>query len=498
MKRLLYIPFDQLNPNYGVLKDASPKTDEIVFVESQRMLAAERWHIQRLFFLISSARHFANALESIGFKTHYVKSKTTKTGILDVAKRINAEVIIAAEPSSFRLTKELTGTVQFIENDFFLTPRREFSNWAKGYKKLLMENFYRSQRKRLDILMAGDEPIGGRWNYDDENRESLPDDDYKFPNYLIHELDEIDQEVIAELKSSKLDLWGEDPDGTWATTRDGALAQLDHFLKKNFAKFGPYEDAMTTKNWAVHHSLLSPYLNNGLLHAEEVVAAVMKNIKKHEIPIQSVEGFIRQVIGWREYVNGVYWHFGDDYRHSNFWKAKGELPPLFENPELTQMSCMKNLITDIKKRSWVHHIPRLMVISNFAQLTQTSPQALLNWMRRVFIDATDWVMVPNVIGMSMHADGGQMMSKPYIAGGAYISKMSNYCESCPFNPKLRTGKSACPFTMLYWNFIDQNFETLVKNPRIARQVSGIKRLKDLEEIRIDSAEVIKSIRVGKL
>ena len=246
-------------------------------------------------------------------------SSSTKSGLAEILKKYPNLELFCATPNSYKLRRDLKGIgAKFIENDFFLTPRREFSNWAKGYKKLLMENFYRSQRKRLDILMAGDEPIGGRWNYDDENRESLPDDDYKFPNYLIHEIDEIDQEVLAELKSSNLDLWGEDPDGTWATTRDGALAQLDHFLKKNFAKFGPYEDAMTTKNWAVHHSLLSPYLNNGLLHAEEVVAAVMKYVKKHEIPIQSVEGFIRQVIGWREYVNGVYWHFGDDYRHSNF------------------------------------------------------------------------------------------------------------------------------------------------------------------------------------
>ena len=496
--RLLYLPFDQLNRSYGILKEANKLTDAVVFVESQRMLKAEKWHIQRLYFLISAARHFAKSLEEDGYQVHYIKSETTKSGISEIANKIGAKEIYAAEPSSFRLTAELKGLVNFVENDFFLTPRKEFLKWASGYKKLLMENFYRNQRKKLNILMAGDEPVGGRWNYDDENRESLPDSNYKFPPYLVHEMDEIDLEVLAELRNSKLELWGNLPDGTWATTREGALKQLDHFLNKNFANFGPYEDAMTTNNWALHHSLLSPYLNNGLLHAEEVIEAVRKFINKHDIPIQSVEGFVRQVIGWREYVNGVYWIFGEDYRNSNHWNSDGELPPMFDDPAKTQMACMKNIITDVQKRSWVHHIPRLMVISNFAQLTQTSPQALLNWMRRVFIDATDWVMVPNVIGMSMHADGGRMMSKPYIAGGSYISKMSNYCESCPFNPKLRTGKDACPFTMLYWNFIDQNFESLVKNPRIARQVSGIKRLKDLPEIREESVAVIKSIRVGEL
>jgi deoxyribodipyrimidine photolyase-related protein len=345
--------------------------------------------------------------------------------------------------------------------------------------------------------MDGDEPMGGRWNFDAENRSAIPDG-YKFPPYLEHAKDDLDLEVIKELEESELDLWGDRPGNTWATTRAGALKQLEHFLEKNFANFGPYEDASTTDNWAIHHSLLSPYLNNGLLHAEEVVEEVRKFISKKKIALASIEGFIRQVIGWREYVNGIYWNYGDEYRNSNHFNHQGQLPPLFDNPELTEINCVKNVVSDVKKRSWVHHIPRLMIISNFAQLTGTSPQALLAWMRRVFIDATDWVMVPNVIGMSMHADGGRMMSKPYIAGGAYISKMTNYCDSCKFNPKLRVGQAACPFTGLYWNFVDQNFEKLAKNPRIVAQVSGIKRLKDMDQVRAQSAERILAIRAGKL
>ena len=293
-------------------------------------------------------------------------------------------------------------------------------------------------------------------------------------------------------------MWGDAPSGTWATTRAGALLQLEHFLKNNLAEFGPYEDASTTENWALHHSLLSPYLNNGLLHAEEVLEATRKHISKKQTPIASLEGFIRQVIGWREYVNGIYWQYGYEYRESNHFKHTGELPPLFDNPEITEINCVKSVVADVQKRSWVHHIPRLMILSNFAQLTNTKPQALLAWMRRVFIDATDWVMVPNVIGMSMHADGGKMMSKPYLAGGSYISKMTNYCKGCRFNPKLRTGADACPFTALYWNFVDQNYESLSKNPRILKQISGIKRLKDMDLVRNESGARISAIRAGKL
>ena len=497
MQRILYIAFDNLNKEYGVLRNADPKNDLILFVESQRMLRGDRWHFQRLFFIISSARHFAADLTKAGFKVEYIKSESTKAGILEAREKYGISEVVAAAPSSFRLSEDLKGIVTFIDNDFFLTPRGEFSKWASSGKKLLMENFYRIQRKKLNILMDGDEPAGGKWNYDAENRIPLPEG-HKFPPYLIHKADEIDHEVIKELESSDLDLWGDKPDGTWATTRAGALKQLEHFIENNLNNFGPYEDASSTDNWAIHHSLLSPYLNNGLLHAEEVVKAVLAGAKKKKVSLASLEGFIRQVIGWREYVNGIYWNFGDEYRNSNHFNAKDELPPMFEDPDKTEMQCMKNVISDVKKRSWVHHIPRLMIISNFAQLTSTSPQALLKWMRRVFIDATDWVMVPNVIGMSMHADGGRMMSKPYIAGGAYISRMSNYCDGCRFNPKLRIGENACPFTMLYWNFVDQNYEQLAKNPRIIQQISGIKRLKDVPEIQVQSKEVISQIRAGKL
>ena len=255
---------------------------------------------------------------------------------------------------------------------------------------------------------------------------------------------------------------------------------------------------MTTDNWALHHSLLSAYLNNGLLHASEVVNAAVKAFNAGTVPIESAEGFIRQLIGWREYVNGMYWFLGPDYRNNNQLGATRKLLPLFSDPTATKMVCMSQTVGDIKERAWVHHIPRLMLLSNLALITGTNPQEFLDWMREVFIDASEWVMVPNVIGMGVHADGGAMMTKPYAAGGAYISRMSNYCKGCAYNPKLRVGESACPFTTLYWDFLDRHKETFAKNHRMSQQVFGLKRLSDLPELKLRAKEVLSGLEKGTI
>ena len=240
----------------------------------------------------------------------------------------------------------------------------------------------------------------------------------------------------------------------------------------------------------------SPYLNNGLLHPGEVLTAALTAYKKGVVDIASAEGFIRQVIGWREYVNGMYWYLGDDYKKSNHLAANRKLLPLFTDSNKTKMSCVKTTVADIKERAWVHHIPRLMILSNLALITGTNPQQFLDWMRSEFIDATDWVMVPNVIGMGVHADNGVMMSKPYAAGGAYISRMSTYCKSCVYDPKLRVGDNACPFTTLYWDFLDRHKDEFVKNHRMSQQINGIKRLSDLPQLKQRAIEVLAGLDKG--
>jgi deoxyribodipyrimidine photolyase-related protein len=234
------------------------------------------------------------------------------------------------------------------------------------------------------------------------------------------------------------------------------------------------------------------------LHPSEVINAAVKAFNGGSIPIESAEGFIRQIIGWREYVNGMYWFLGPDYRENNQLNATRKLLPLFNDPDATQMNCMKKTVSDINERAWVHHIPRLMLLSNLALVTGTNPQEFLEWMREVFIDASEWVMVPNVIGMGVHADGGQMMTKPYAAGGAYISRMSNYCKPCAYNPKLRTGETACPFTTLYWDFLDRHKETFAKNHRMSQQVFGLNRLSDLPELKVRAQDVLKGLEAGTI
>lgn len=490
MSRIIYIPFDHLHRKFGALKTADPATDVIAFVESARMTTGRNWHKERLFFLISSARHFAQSLEEEGFTVEYVKAATTIDGLNAISKKHKKLPITCAEPSSFRQFEALKAHgVTFVDNDFFLTPRPLFAQWAGGQKSFIMEGFYRAQRVRLGILVEKGKPTGGAWNFDKENR-LPPPKKYEGPAYLEHKRDAIDAEVAQEL--------GHTPTNNWATTRKGALAQMSNFFNNHFGEFGPLEDAMTTDNWALHHSLLSPYINNNLLHPSEVVAAAGKAFAKGDIPIESAEGFIRQLIGWREYVNGMYWFLGPEYRENNQLKATRKLLPLFTDPSATKMNCIKSTVTDINERAWVHHIPRLMLLSNLALVTGTNPQAFLDWMREVFIDASEWVMVPNVIGMGVHADGGLMMTKPYPAGGAYISRMSNYCKGCEYNPKLRSGDTACPFTTLYWDFLDRHHEAFAKNHRMSQTLFGLKRLSDLPELRERAQDVLKGLEKGKI
>jgi len=490
VKRILYIPFDHLNKTKGVLKDLDKKNDLVVLVESKRMTSGRPWHKERLFFLISSARHFAQELRDSGVSVEYVKAESTIAGLDSVKKRYGDLPVYCAEPSSFRSFAQLSEYgVQFVPNDLFLTSREDFNAWASKQKSFVMENFYRAQRIRLDVLVSDGKPEGGQWNYDADNR-LPPPKNYTFPPYLYHSRDQIDLEVAEELDF--------EPTETWATTRTGALRQLENFVENHLAGFGPYEDAVMADNWALHHSLLSPYLNNGLLHADEVVAAVVSAYRAGKAPIQSVEAFVRQVIGWREYINGMYWFLGEDYKFRNGLKADRKLLPAFTDSTKTKMNCVSSVVKDIEDRAWVHHIPRLMILSNLALITGTNPQEFLDWMREVFIDANEWVMVPNVIGMGVHADGGQLMTKTYAAGGANISRMTQFCKGCVYDPKLRVGDNACPFTTLYWDFLDRHKEEFVKNHRMSQQVNGLKRLSDLPELRQRAVIVLDGLSRGTL
>ena len=489
-RSLRYVAFDQLHADYGVLHDAEPNHDIVVMVESEQLLSAAPWHPERLYFYRSSARHFARELAERAFTVRFHRARSTMTGLAEVTADYPGTPLIAAEQSSRRQHERLTPLVtEWRANDFFMTPRDVFATWAASQKSPVMENFYRGQRTRVGVLMDGDAPLGGAWNFDKENRQ-FPPKRYEFPPPLEFDLDDIDRDVSDELRHT--------PSRSWATTRAGARAQMDHFFEHHFAHFGPYEDAMVTRSWSLHHSLLSPYLNIGLLHPREVLDAAVNRFARGDIPIASAEGFIRQLIGWREYVQGMYWFQDATYHTRNELDAQMPLLPLFDDADATSMACVSTTIRDIDARAWTHHIPRLMVLSNLALLTGVQPQAFLAWMRRRFIDAAEWVMVPNVIGMAVHADGGAMMTKPYAAGGAYIDRMSDYCKGCRYNPKVRTGDDACPFTTLYWDFLARHEATFATNHRMAQQLHGLSRLRDITEVRIRARDVLDGLRDGHI
>ena len=489
-ERIVVVAFDQLSFEHGAMASANPISDLIVLIESQRMLSGRNWHPERLFFMISSARHFAAEARERGFTVVYRQAASTPEGIRAIWAEHGHLPTVATAPASFGQARQFDELgIKTVETDFFLTPRQLFSSWAGSQKTFVMENFYRLQRVRLGLLVEGDKPVEGRWNFDEDNR-LPPPKNYVWPPRLTHERDEIDAEVAAQLSHSATDLW--------ATTRAGALRALDHFIEHNLAGFGPLEDASTNDDWSLHHSLLSPYLNVGLLHAREVVDAAVAAYSRGDAPIQSVEAFVRQIIGWREYINGMYWFLGEGYMQGNGLGATRKLLPVFTNSTQTKMNCVSSVVSDVEKRAWVHHIPRLMILSNLALLTSTNPQEFLDWMRENFIDASQWVMVPNVIGMGVHADGGRLMTKPYAAGGAYISRMTQYCKGCAYNPKLRVGDDACPFTTLYWDFLDRHRETFAKNHRMGQQLMGLNRLSDLPQLRERAVEVLSGLEQGSI
>lgn len=500
--RTILVFGDQLNRAIGALASAQPGIDRILFVESTEKLTAQEWHPQRLHFYVSSMRHFAEDLRRGGFDVDYVKSQSFRTAITEHRGRHPESELIATEPNSVGARELLARLgVETVRSNQFLLHHLGFADWvdarrAKGYKTFKLEDFYRHQRTTLGVLMDGDVPVGGRWNFDDENREPPPRDGHdRWSIPLVDQLDDIDRQVIDDVATHAGA--GSLPVGWWATTRKGAVRRLDHFIENLLPQFGPHEDAMLSDNWHLAHSLLSPYLNNGLLMPDEVVRAAEQAHRDGRAGIASVEGFVRQIIGWREYVWGLYWMWMPAYREENALGADLDLPPAFATGQ-TSMNCVGKVVDGINERSWAHHIQRLMILGNLALTAGVEPRQFTDWMSRVFVDAAEWVMVPNVVGMALFADGGRMATKPYASGGAYIDKMSDYCKGCRYDRKKRTGDDACPFTTLYWDFLDRHSATFGRNPRIATQVRAAQKLADIAEVRVRAREVKTFLCEGRL
>jgi deoxyribodipyrimidine photolyase-related protein len=396
------------------------------------------------------------------------------------------------------LVAERALSVLWHPSNAFLWSRQEFADWARPYRQLRMEFFYREGRRRFQVLMepgadgqAGTLPHGGQWNYDSENRKAPPKG-LLGPEPLRFEPDAITEAVIAKVE--RLDrqrraaglpaLPGVCRPFGWGVTRTQALAALEHFLATRLDGFGPYQDAMVSGQPTLWHALLSPYLNLGLLHPLEVIRRLEAVGRERVSPLASLEGVIRQILGWREYTHGLYHWFGADYPAHNHFAAQEPLPPWLESLGESGMACMDTVLAELHSSGYAHHIQRLMVLANYGLLAGLNPQAFTAWFHRQFIDGHDWVMQTNVIGMGLFADGGLLASKPYAASGSYINRMSTYCKGCRYDVKQRHGPSACPYTALYWNFLDRHAASLAANPRMALMIRQLEKIKPEERASI--------------
>ena len=495
--RTVWVLGDQLDRRLGALGAAEPSSHRVLLVLSDAKAASKRWHRQRLHLVRTALVRFGAELEAEGFAVDLRRAPSLAAGLAAHRAEWGPDAVEATEPASWDGRELLVGLgVELTRTTQFLCHPDEFAAWAagRGTKRLTMEDFYRWQRRRLGYLMDGDQPEGGRWNFDADNREPPPADGRAWPEPCRSGLDDIDRAVLAELPPT---VWGAEPDGTWATTRAEALRRLDHAVHEVLPSFGPHEDAMLAGDWHLAHTLLSPYLNLGLLRPAEVCDAVEAAYRAGRVLLASAEGFIRQVIGWREYVWGLYWLWMPDYRDANELGASRPLPPLFTGAP-TQMRCVAETLAGIEAHGYAHHIQRLMILANLALLAGVVPGELVEWMWASFVDGAEWVMVPNVIGMGLHADGGRMATKPYAAGGAYIDRMSDYCGGCRFDRRKRVGEDACPFTTLYWDFLDRHRDRFGRNARVAQQVRAADRLSDLDAVRARAAEVLVRLDAGTL
>jgi len=495
MKTLRFILGDQLSHSISSLQGCDRNRDIILLAELAGEATYVRHHKQKIALVLSAMRHFAQGLEGEGYCVDYVRLEDkSNTGSFSgelkrAVSRHGADRIVVTEPGEWRVLEvmqsweqDLGVPVEIMQDTRFLASRSEFEQWAHGRKSLRMEFFYREMRRKTGWLMDGDKPKGGRWNYDAENRKSLPRG-LTLPERSQFKPDHITREVMDLVTTEFGGHFGEIESFDWPVTRQEALDTLAHFIRDCLPGFGDYQDAMKSGADFLFHSLLSPCLNLGLLDAREVCEAVLTAHDEGHAPLAATEGFLRQVLGWREFVRGFYWMHMPDYGASNFFEAKRPLPGFYWTAN-TPMNCLAQTVDATRRNAYAHHIQRLMITGNFALLAGIEPAQVEEWYLAVYADAYEWVELPNTHGMALFADGGLMASKPYAASGAYIKRMSDYCTGCAFDPKKRSGESACPFNYLYWSFLIRNEGRLRSNPRMGLSYRNLDRLEDDQRIRI--------------
>ena len=506
--RLVLVLGDQLTETLSALAQADKARDTVVMAEVADEAAYVRHHPKKIALIFAAMRKFAHALEQDGWKVVYTQLDDTDNAgsivgeLLRRAAQTGASEVLATEPGEWRLIDKLKYAplkVHLLPDDRFLATHAEFEAWAEGRKALRMEYFYREMRRKTGLLMEGDQPAGGKWNFDHDNRKAAPED-VTVDGPLRFDPDATTREVLELVEARFGDNFGALEPFWFATTRAEALQALDHFIAHALPRFGDYQDAMLNENEFLYHAILSPYLNIGLLNVTEICEAAADAYAAGHAPINAAEGFIRQIIGWREYVRGIYFLEGPDYTARNILGHDRDLPWFYWGGE-TRMNCVAKAVGQTRTQAYAHHIQRLMVTGNFALLAGIDPAQVHEWYLAVYADAFEWVEAPNTIGMSQFADGGVIASKPYVSSGAYINRMSDHCKSCHYSVSAKTGDTACPFNLLYWHFLDRHRDRFSNNPRMGNmyrtwdRMDADKRKTVLAEgdallARLDAGEVI--------
>lgn len=510
MPSLRLVLGDQLTPGLSSLRDADKKSDVILMGEVASEATYVRHHVKKIAFLFSAMRHFAGELEASGFTVRYLKIEAKNNpgslfGAVEAAlKAKKFDRVIVTEPGEYRLMAEMGEweerlglPVEIRPDDRFLASHEDFEQWAEGRKTLRMEYFYREMRKKSGLLMTAEgEPEGGAWNFDAENRKSLPKS-LVLPERFWVEPDDITSDVLKTVAKRFDNHFGTLEPFHWGVTGDHAQAALDHFVDDCLLNFGDYQDAMAKGEPFLFHALISLYLNAGLLDPVAVCRRAEAAYYEGSAPLNAVEGFIRQIIGWREYIRGIYWLEMPDYKETNYFEADRPLPDFYWSGE-TDMVCMAEAIGQTRDHAYAHHIQRLMVTGNFALLAGLSPAEVNEWYLVVYADAYEWVELPNTHGMALFADGGRLASKPYAASGKYIDRMSDYCKSCRYSLKARSGEEACPFNVLYWGFLMDHEDKLRSNRRMGMIYRNLDRMDDTEKASIQETRDVffKSIGIA--
>jgi deoxyribodipyrimidine photolyase-related protein len=483
---------DQLTFDNPALSGFDPRRDRLLMIEAPGE-ATHVWSTKpRIAMFLAAMRHFAAAVEQRGWPLAYVRlddspSPTLGARLGEQLVALSPARVLVCEPGEYRVRSDVEAVCRTAgipldvrADSHFICSRDEFAEWAAGYKSLRMEFFYRTVRKRTGVLMEAGEPAGGTWNYDKENRAGFGrGGPGAIPAPPAIAPDAITREVFADVERR----FGTHPGSLahfdWPVTRADALAWLHDFIAHRLPRFGPYQDAMWTDTPFAWHSRLSAALNLKLLDPREVIAAAEAAWREGRAPLPSVEGFVRQILGWREFVRGVYWLEMPQLARDNHFGHQRPLPAWYWTGA-TQMRCMAAAIDQTLQNGYAHHIQRLMLTGNFALLAGLLPQAVCDWYLAVYVDAVEWVELPNTAGMALYANGGRFTSKPYVASGAYVKRMSNYCDGCRYRPDRREGPDACPVTSLYWHFLDRNEQELAGNQRTALMVRNLVRLSAAE------------------